>query len=170
MSSKGGKSTSEIKLPKVLEGAAKENIALAKKVGGVGYVPYNGPTVAALAPETQASFKNNANAAGAFGLAGSGIGASAGMPPVQTVKGGVSGYSPMANYNDAKGNIPQGQLDAIKAFVINPKTGAAPGSSGGGGGTKTGTGGGTGVSTGTKYKLVDGKLVKVSGTSGGGGK
>ena len=157
---KGGKTTTKVELPKELADAARKNLAVAEKVGQVGYVPYIGPTIAALAPEQQAAMQNNAAAAGAFGMQGSNISAAAGMPKVQKVAGGVAGYSPVANYNYAKSKISDGQLKAIQEFVINPKTGKMGSgfSSDYSSGTGSGTGSGSSSETGGKKKTKTGKM------------
>lgn len=141
---KGGKTTTEVKIPKALETAAKDQLAMAKQVGALGFRPWTGPAVAALQPQQTAAFSNASGAAGAFGL-GSGIGAAAGLPKPQTFAGGVQGYSAMPLYEQAVGNLPQSFKDALAAILHGQKPQQ---SSGGGHSNSSGKGGG---SSGTAY-------------------
>ena len=133
---KGGQSVNEIKLPKSIEKAAEQNLKLADEVSKIGYVPYSGPTVAALNPAQRAEMRNASNAASAFGMAtpqqmagragGRSIDPFTGLAMDPTLTGGVLGYSPMGIYDSAKANIPTAQRGLIDSFIIDPETGAAP--------------------------------------------
>jgi hypothetical protein len=90
--SKGGSTTTSVEVPEYIEEAAKRNLNRAEGIANLGYVPYYGPDVAALTPLQEASMRNTASAAGAFGMAGAGD-PMAGMPEAQTFSGGVRGYS-----------------------------------------------------------------------------
>ena len=113
---KGGQSVNEIKLPKSIEKAAEQNLKLADEVSKIGYVPYSGPTVAALNPAQRAEMQNASNAASAFNMAtpqqmagragGRSIDPFTGLAMDPTLTGGVLGYSPMGIYDSAKANIP----------------------------------------------------------------
>jgi hypothetical protein len=135
---KGGQSetTQTVKLDPYLEGVAKENLALADKIGQLGYVPYSGPTVAGFSQPQVSAMRNTDSAANAFGLAGNSVvmdpntgqpTSVGGMSMGQQVPGsGGYGYSAMPMYEQALANMPQGQADFIKQFFINPQSGAAP--------------------------------------------
>lgn len=160
--SKGGSTTSEVKVPEYIEAAAQRNLNRADKVSQLGYVPEYGPTVAAFTPMQQAAFQNTANTAGAFGMASptSQTDVMGGMGPPTTYANGVQGYSSAPMYEqmlaELAANRP-GQKDYIDSFFIDPQTGApganaaAPinytqpspsGNTGGGGGYSPGGGGG----------------------------
>jgi hypothetical protein len=79
---KGGTQTTEVRLPKAIERASAENLALADEIGRIGFVPYQGPTVAGLSSGQQAAMANTNAGAGAFGLAQANIPA----PPVSTAQ------------------------------------------------------------------------------------
>jgi hypothetical protein len=131
-------STSTTQLDPILRQAAIENLNLANDVGSLGYIPYQGPTVAGFSQPQVSAMQNTDAAARAFGLpGGSVLGqsiASGGQPTSvagfnygQSVPGmGGNAYSPYQAYMAALQNIPQGQADFIKQFFIDPTTGAAP--------------------------------------------
>ena len=124
---KGGKSTTEVKIPDWLESAARSNIGRAENVAGLGYTPYYGPDVAAMTPMQTAAGQGINTAAGAFGLPTADL--SMGMPAPQTFAGGVQGYSSGGLYDEALAELRRrapGQYNAITGMFINPQTGAAP--------------------------------------------
>lgn len=124
---KGGKSTTEVKIPEWLETAARGNIARAENVAGLGYTPYYGPDVAAMTPMQTAAGQGINTAAGAFGLGTTDL--SMGMPAPQTFAGGVQGYSSGGLYDQSLAELQRrapGQYNAITGMFINPQTGAAP--------------------------------------------
>ena len=126
---KGGKSTTEVKIPEWLEAAAKENLARGQGVANIGYTPYYGPDVAAMTPMQMASMQGTSSAAGAFGLPGGGMTGMEGMPTPQTFAGGVQGYSSGGLYDQALAELQTrrpGQYDAITGMFVDPVTGAAP--------------------------------------------
>lgn len=124
---KGGKSTTEVKIPEWLEAAARSNIGRAENVAALGYTPYYGPDVAAMTPMQTAAGQGINTAAGAFGLGTADL--SMGMPAPQTFAGGVQGYSSGGLYDQSLAELQRrapGQYDAITGMFINPQTGAAP--------------------------------------------
>lgn len=124
---KGGKSTTEVKIPDWLEAAARSNIGRAENVAGLGYTPYYGPDVAAMTPMQTAAGQGINTAAGAFGLGTGDL--SMGMPAPQTFAGGVQGYSSGGLYDEALAELQRRapvQYDAITGMFINPQTGATP--------------------------------------------
>ena len=90
---KGGTQTSAQSIPAWVEGPAKENLARAKAVGQIGYMPYYGPDVAALSPQQVQSMQNTFDAQQAYGMVAPDAQFSTGMPEAQQFAGGVSGYS-----------------------------------------------------------------------------
>jgi hypothetical protein len=124
---KGGKSTTEVKIPEWLESAARSNIGRAENVAGLGYTPYYGPDVAAMTPMQTAAGQGINTAAGAFGLGTTDL--SMGMPAPQTFAGGVQGYSSGGLYDQSLAELQRrapGQYNAMTGMFINPRTGAAP--------------------------------------------
>lgn len=125
---KGGKSTTEVKIPEWLQSAARTNMARADEIAKIGYTPYYGPDVAAFSPMQQAAFQNTNDAAAAFGMAAP-SNVMAGMPAPQTFAGGVQGYSSAPMYQEALASLAQnnpGQYQAITSMFIDPVTGAQP--------------------------------------------
>ena len=125
---KGGKQTSEVKIPAWLQDAAQSNIARANEIAKIGYVPYFGPDVAAFTPTQQAAFANTGAAANAFGMAAP-SNPMAGMPAPQTFAGGVQGYSSAPMYQQSLAALQQAnpaQYAALMAPFLNPQTGAGP--------------------------------------------
>ena len=125
---KGGSQTTEVQIPQWLEDAAKENLAYAKDVNQIGYVPYYGPDVAAQTPLQQAAMQNTAGAAQAFGMAAP-TDFSAGMPQAQDY-GGMAAYSAAPMYEQSLAQLQAqapGQYGAIRNFFVDPVTGLMPG-------------------------------------------
>lgn len=135
---KGGKQTTEVKIPAWLEAGAKNNMARANELAQIGYVPYYGPDVAAFSPMQQAAFQGTADAAAAFGQA-TPANPMVGMPQAMTFADGTTGYSSAPMYEQSLAALAAarpGQFAALQAPFINPVTGADPASpfgSGGGG-------------------------------------
>ena len=98
---KGGTQTSAQSIPAWVEGPAKENLARAKAVGQIGYMPYYGPDVAALSPQQVQSMQNTFNAQQAYGMVDPSAQFSTGMPEPQQFAGGVSGYSSGSLFDQA---------------------------------------------------------------------
>lgn len=127
---KGGKTTTEVKIPEWLESAARSNIGRAENVAGLGYTPYYGPDVAAMTPMQTAAGQGINTAAGAFGLGTTDL--SMGMPAPQTFAGGVQGYSSGGLYDQSLAELQRrapGQYNAITGMFINPQTGGQYGAS-----------------------------------------
>jgi hypothetical protein len=109
----GGKKTQTTSIDPDLKAASLENLAMAKKVGQLGYVPYTGDTVAGMSPGQIAAIQSGNLGASAFGL------------PEMAVPTGAN-LNPYAAYEAALANIPAGQRAFIESMFINPQTGAAP--------------------------------------------
>ena len=130
-----GSTTTETKIPKYLESAAKGNIARADQIAQIGYVPYYGPDVAAMTPMQMAAGGNINAAADAFGL-GMPTSAGAGMPTAMDY-GGMGAYSSGGLYDQALAELQQrapAQFDALTAMFIDPVTGPRDGGLGNKGG------------------------------------
>ena len=124
---KGGKTTTEVKIPAWLEEAAMRNIGRAENVAGLGYAPYYGPDVAAMTPFQLASGQGINAAASAFGLPT--VDVNMGMPTAQTFDGGLRAYSSGGLYDQAVRELETrrpGQYDAITGLFVDPITGAPP--------------------------------------------
>lgn len=131
---KGGNNvtTTTMKLPKEVEDQAKANIRIANEVAGIGYTPYQGNTVAAFSPNQIAAMRNNAGSMNAFNMHGAGenlpddVNRFTGMTMNANNQGGIRGYSPMGQYNEAIQAIPAAQRGMINSFTMNPRTGQSP--------------------------------------------
>jgi hypothetical protein len=127
---KGGRESTEVKIPAWLEDAAKESLARGAYTSEIGYTPYYGPDVAAMTPIEIAANQGLASAAGAFGLPGGELSmGTEGMPVPQTFAGGVQGYSSGGLYDQALAELEArrpGQYNAITGMYIDPITGAPP--------------------------------------------
>jgi hypothetical protein len=110
---KGDKQTSKVTLPPEIAALAKRNLENAEQAGKIGYVPYQGPTVAALNPMQINAMQQNDNAMKAFGMAPAG--ASGSVPKPTTYAGGVQGYDPLALYAQALAKINSWQKQQITA-------------------------------------------------------
>lgn len=109
----GGKQTSQTSIDPALRAAALENLALAKQVGQLGFVPYTEATVAGLSPSQIAAMQNTSMGASAFGL---------NAAPAPT----AGDLSPYQIYQTALSNMAPGQRAFIESMFINPMTGAGP--------------------------------------------
>lgn len=109
----GGKTTTSNKIDPDLKKAALENLAMAKKIGQLGYVPYTGDTVAGMQSGQLAAMQSGNLGASAFGL------------PEMAIPSGAN-LNPYAAYEAALAAMPPGQRAFIESMFINPKTGAAP--------------------------------------------
>ena len=111
----GGKTTtsSGTKIDPDLKRAALENLAMAKKIGQLGYIPYTGDTVAGMQPGQIAAIQSGNLGANAFGL------------PEMAVPTGAN-LNPYSTYEDALARIPPAQRAFIESMFINSQTGAAP--------------------------------------------
>jgi hypothetical protein len=90
---KGGSRTAEQQIPAWIQAPAERNLASAEAAKAIGYMPYYGPSVAALSPQQQNAMQASNSAMQAFGLAPRGQPYSSGVPAPQTFAGGVQGYS-----------------------------------------------------------------------------
>lgn len=126
--SKGGSTTSEVKVPEYIEAAAQRNLNRADRVSQLGYVPDYGPTVAAFTPMQQAAFQNTAGTADAFGMSTptSQRDIMGGMDAPTTYANGVRGYSSAPMYEEMVSELARnrpGQKSYIDSFFIDPTSG-----------------------------------------------
>lgn len=156
---KGGKQTTEVKIPAWLEAGARNNMARANELAQIGYTPLYGADVAAFTPMQQAAFQGTADAASAFGQAAP-VNPMGGMPQAMTFADGTTGYSSAPLYEQSLAALAAarpGQFAALQAPFINPVTGAEPAS-------PFGSGGG-----GQQRQVVDPVMAMVAGMAGIGG-
>jgi hypothetical protein len=109
----GGKTTETSTIDPDLKKAALDQLAMARNVGQLGFVPYQGATVAGLQPGQIAAMQNTNTGLEAFGLA----------PSAAPVAGDLSPY---AMYQEQLAKMAPGQRAFIDSMFINPMTGAAP--------------------------------------------
>jgi len=117
-----------IQPPQFVEDAQRDAIMRAMEAADLGYVPYQGPAVAALSPLQEAVMQGVANDALAFGIVDEPIDVMSGMPE-KTTMGGVTGYSPYPMYIEALERLKQtapAQYDYIMGRKMNPQTGKLP--------------------------------------------
>jgi hypothetical protein len=137
----GGRSTTEVKVPAWLEGAAQKNLAKADALAQIGYTPYYGPDVAAMTPMQMASMQGTNTAASAFGLPAADPMAGA---PTAMNYGGMPAYSSGGMYDQALAELQRrqpAQYEALRAPFIDPVTGAQPAAPFGSGSTMGSKGG-----------------------------
>jgi hypothetical protein len=116
--------TQKTTVPPYIEDATKAALAAAGKLNSIGYVPYRGPTVAAMAPSQIAAMQNRNQGANAFGMNTAPV--LAGMPKPQEFAGGVMGYSGMPGYSEAMNKwkaASPGQYKSYMDLFMNAKTG-----------------------------------------------
>jgi len=102
MSSKGGSNTQETKIPDWIKDPSERNIARAETAQQIGYMPWQGPDVAAFNPTQKSAMQQNIGAAEAFGLSAPGaLTPLQGMAAPTTFANGMQGYSGMPLYEQA---------------------------------------------------------------------
>lgn len=111
--SMGGKTTETQQIDPDLKAAALRQLSMAENVGRLGFVPYQGATVAGMQPAQIAAMQNTNAGLEAFGLGGSPIPAAGDL-------------SPYAMYQEQLAQMAPGQRAFIDSMFINPMTGAAP--------------------------------------------
>lgn len=109
----GGSKTTQNSIDPALRDAALQNLAMARQVGQLGFVPYTEATVAGMSPAQIAAIQNTNAGAAAFGLTPSAVPTGADL-------------SPYSIYQTALQNMAPGQRAFIEGMFINPMTGAAP--------------------------------------------
>lgn len=126
--SKGGSTSSEVKLPDWVDAQSQANVAKANQIASMGYQPWYGPSVAAMTPLQEASFQNTGSLASAYGM-GTPTGADltrGGMDAPTQYAGGVRGYSSEPIYSAAKDQwaaANPAQAELYNSFFIDPVTG-----------------------------------------------
>jgi len=113
--------------PQFVEDAQREAIMRAMEAADLGYVPYEGPTVAALSPMQLAAMNAASSDARTFGYEAP-MDARSGMPETMEM-GGVTGYSPYPMYIEALERLKQtapAQYEYIMGRKMNPQTGQMP--------------------------------------------
>ena len=108
MRSKGGETKQEVKLPKELMDAAKQNLVLANQVARLPPMHNFGGTVAAFTPQQVAGMAASDAAAASLGMPTAGFNTGMnipGMPQAQNF-GGIQAYSTKDVYDDAMARVP----------------------------------------------------------------
>jgi hypothetical protein len=114
---KGGSNTQTTEIPKWLEEPAIRNIARAETAQKIGYMPWQGPDVAAFNPTQTAAMQQNIGASEAFGLTPTGtLTPLQGMPTPTTFAGGMQGYSAMPLYEQAKAELASKQPSDVSQY------------------------------------------------------
>jgi hypothetical protein len=137
----GKKTTTETTVPEWIRAPAERNLQRAEALQQIEYMPYYGAEVAAFNPNQEMAFQNNANTAAAFGLLAP-TDAMAGMPTPTTYDNGMTGYSSIPIYDQAKKDLAANYGDTVDAYdalfgnavpaLVAQQT---PGGGGGGGGS-----------------------------------
>lgn len=97
----GGSSKTKVSVPGYVTDAHKDAIGRAQQSADIGYMPYQGPSVAALNDAHKASYQGFDALAGAFGMPAGAMSAFNAMPEAQDF-GGVKGHSAAPVYDWAK--------------------------------------------------------------------
>jgi len=116
---KGGSSTTKVEIPKYLEDASKANLAEAREVSRIGYVPQSGAQIAAFNDAQVAARQNVNDMAEAFGMQGAG---DFQMPEAVEVDG-IRGYETIGLYDQALAELEArrpGQYAAITSRFLDP--------------------------------------------------
>lgn len=120
----GGKRTTENSIDPDLKREALETLNLADQAGRIGYIPYTGPTVAALTPGQVAGIENTNAAASAFGLNTY----TPTMTGGEAIPGtGATGYSGFGLYSQALANMDPEKRAMIEAILNPPAADAGAG-------------------------------------------
>jgi hypothetical protein len=122
------KSESKTELPAWYVPYAKQGLQIGSKLAQQGYVPYQGPSVAAFSPQQKQGMQMANDWAAAFGGKGAkSADVSKQLMPEQTFAGGLKGFSSYGGYQEALDKLKKtspGLYDYIKSFSVNPQTGA----------------------------------------------
>lgn len=117
-----GSSESTTELPDWVVGPAQEMLQRSVDMGKAGYMPWTGPSVAAIDRSQVAGMRNNQDMAAAFGM-------QTAMPnimPATDYGNGVFGYSSMPLYEQNMATLQEtrpGQMDYYNSFFVDPVTG-----------------------------------------------
>jgi hypothetical protein len=117
-----GSSESTTELPDWVVGPAQEMLQRSVDMGKAGYMPWTGPSVAAIDRSQVAGMKNNQDMAAAFGM-------QTAMPnimPATDYGNGVFGYSSMPLYEQNMATLQEtrpGQMDYYNSFFVDPVSG-----------------------------------------------
>jgi len=124
---KGGSQETSVTYPPWVVEPAKRAIQRGEDISKIGYIPYEGPDVAALSPQQTAAMEGTQSAAMAFGLPQANP--MANLPEAQTYAGGIQGYSaaPVVEQliDDFRKDRP-GQAALYDSLFVDPLNGATP--------------------------------------------
>ncbi len=157
------KTTQKVQYPQYIEDAMKLQLDRASAIAEQGYVPYQGPEVAAFTPQQVDAMQQSANWSAAFGGAGAQpMDVASTLPQAQRYADGTTGYSSFGGYLDQlaalKSAFP-GQFEYIKSFAIDPVTGGPGGAPGYGSGYGSGSGSSSGYSPPRALRFPNGTVV-----------
>ena len=117
MSSKGGTNTQQTEITDWIKNPAQRNIARAETAQKIGYMPWQGPDVAAFNPTQTAAMQQNIGASEAFGLTPTGsLTPLKGMATPTTFADGMKGYSAMPLYEQAKAELARKQPGDVSQY------------------------------------------------------
>lgn len=117
-----GSETSETELPDWVAEPAREMLQRSVDMGKAGFMPWTGPSVAAIDRSQVAGMRNNQDMAAAFGM-------QTAMPnimPATDYGNGVFGHSAMPLYDQNMAELERtrpGQMDYYNSFFVDPVTG-----------------------------------------------
>lgn len=124
---KGGSTTTQVQVPPYIEAASKANLAQARDISRIGFVPYYGPDIAAFDPSQIQAMQAAQDQAAAFGLAPS-MDVMSTIPQAQDF-GGMMAYSSAPLYEQAVAELQSrrpGQYQQIMKNFIDPNPAPAP--------------------------------------------
>lgn len=110
---KGGSTSSSVQIPDWIKGPAERNLARAEQAANIGYMPYYGPSVAALSPQQQSAMGMSNAAAQAFGFGGA---SDLGVAQPSTFAGGVQGYSSGGLFDQAVNELAVRRPEQVAAY------------------------------------------------------
>ena len=119
---KGGSTTTQVQVPRYIEDASRANLAQAKDISRIGFVPYYGPDIAAFDPSQVQAMQAAQDQAAAFGLAPS-MNVAASLPQAQDFGGGMMGFSSAPLYEQAVAELQArrpGQYQQIMKNFVDP--------------------------------------------------
>ncbi len=117
MSSKGGSKSQWTDIPDWIKDPTIANIGRAEDVQDIGFMPWQGPDIAAINPNQTAAMQANIGAAEAFGLVPQGsLTPMQGMPAPTTFADGTQGYSGMPLYEQAKADLASSQPGDVAKY------------------------------------------------------
>jgi hypothetical protein len=114
---KGGSTTQKTEIPEWLKEPSIRNLARAEETQKIGYMPWQGPDMAAFNPTQTEAMRQNIGASEAFGLSAPGsLTPLQGLSAPTTYSGGVQGYSGMPLYDQALAELKTKQSSDVAKY------------------------------------------------------